>query len=61
MKKNDKKNELLKILKTAFPYFKKEEVYTLDNFYKALECLGNPHKKIEKKVVHVAGTNGKGF
>lgn len=30
----------------------------LDNTYKIVEYLGNPHKKI--KCIHVAGTNGKG-
>lgn len=30
----------------------------LDNTYKIVELLGNPHKKI--KCIHVAGTNGKG-
>ena len=34
--------------------------WKLDVMFKALALLGNPHKVMEGKVIHIAGTNGKG-
>jgi len=37
-----------------------KEEWKIDVMFEALNFLGNPNKKIESKVIHVAGTNGKG-
>ena len=41
-------------------FYKTNHQYHLDNMLKALAYLDNCHKQIEQKVIHVAGTNGKG-
>ncbi len=41
------------------PLWQPEKPYNLDNTYKLLAALDNPHDKLPK-TIHVAGTNGKG-
>lgn len=52
-----KRNDLSEEYKRIFPTFK---VGKYEEIFSALEFLGNPHKKIENKVIHITGTNGKG-
>ena len=39
---------------------KQKTKWDLSVMYSALKSLGDPHKNIEKRVIHIAGTNGKG-
>ena len=41
-------------------FLRTKETWKLDVMQEALQYLDNPHKKIENKVIHIAGTNGKG-
>ena len=41
-------------------FFKKNGKWKLSTMFLALKYLGNPQKSIEKSVIHIAGTNGKG-
>ena len=41
------------------PLWQSNKPYNLDNTYKILAALDNPHDKLPK-TIHVAGTNGKG-
>ncbi len=41
-------------------FLKTKKKWGLSTIKSALKYLGNPHKNIEKNVIHIAGTNGKG-
>ena len=46
--------------KTENAFFNKKTNFNLTTMLSALQDLNNPHENLEKFVIHVAGTNGKG-